>query len=126
MFKKTVPLLLLMISWISPIIYLTYRVDNYTAQIEENNKAIYDLLFYNNSTQFIIMETEGRILHYLCKHDPSKDPITGCPECGVIKQLTIRKMEISEEMTDPSISTEKANKLFQELNSIDKHIYYVE
>ena len=120
MLKRSIPLLLLMMSWLGPIIYLTYRVDNYTAQIEENNRAIYELMFFNNSVQYTIMDTEGRIMHYIANHSYE---VVGCPECGLLSKLAIRKNEISEEMSNPDTSLEKLEDLRVEESSIDKYLF---
>lgn len=99
--------------------YLGYQQDRHSAGVEDEIESIYKLLFINNSTQYTIMDTEGRILHYVAKHDHE---VTGCPECGLLGQLGVRKDEIYERLSeDPPIA--ERDKLMIEDREIDKFLF---
>ena len=46
--------------------------------ILENQNAVFDLLKGMGTTNYITMDTESRIMHYVIPH---KSKIQGCPEC---------------------------------------------
>ena len=56
--------------------------------------AIYELIAMNNNTQFMILDTEHRIMHYIAGHDHF---VQGCPECGLIEQITVYRDKLNEE-----------------------------
>jgi len=83
-----------------------------------NFESVYQLMTMNSRTQYDIMDTEGRILHYVSKHDHE---FIGCPECQLLKQFHIRQHEINETLSGPM--TEEARKnLLVERNRLEKYM----
>lgn len=86
--------------------------------IEKSFDEIDEAIALNNVTQENILDYHGRLLHYLSGHS-SNDFVRGCPECGLLEQLTIRKRKIddrvrelsefiSENPDDPTVEAKKA------------------
>ena len=105
------------------------------AKTHEEIDAIYELISAGNSTKFAIMDTERRIFHYIAGHDIRKHFENGCPECGLIEQLSVRKKELYDEITalndyvvehpdDPNNAekNKKINELTIEENYVTRYI----
>lgn len=103
---------------------------DYAKEIEN----IYKLIEANNATQGSILGTQGRLLHYLAGHQSFHK---GCPECGLIEQLEIRRKEIDDRSADlsafidanpndPSVADKKKeiNDLAIEANEATRRIFH--
>lgn len=68
-------------------------------KFQEDIDAIYELIAANNNTQHVILDNQGRLMHYIAGHD-FEHFVNGCPECGLLEQLSIRKQELYDEITE--------------------------
>ena len=88
---------------LNPMIFK--ELDKIGDKIDKKNEeidAIYGLIESGNNTKFTIMDTQFRIYHYIGGHDIRDHFVQGCPECGLIEQLSIRKKEINDEIVQLS------------------------
>lgn len=98
------------------------------AEIKEEIESIYEVVALNNETQGNILSHHGRLLHYISGHQ-SNNFVKFCPECGLLEQLAIRRLNIDKRVVeisefliknpdDPTAADKK--KELEELNNEDK------
>lgn len=121
MIKRVISYIALCLAWIIAV-YQIFSINKSIKLIEEDNAAIYELIMMNNNSQYIIVDTVERMLHYMHGHN-SNNPILMCPECGLLNNLSTRKMEIDEELSNPLIDKNDIYDLEVERKLIEKHLY---
>lgn len=105
------------------------------SEVHDDIEEIYKLISLNNMTQGNILDHHGRLLHYVAGHD-FRHFVQGCPECGLLDELNLRKSKLSDEIhdlaewlennkQDPKFEEKKAKLigLSEELNLVTGHIY---
>ena len=110
------------------------KVETNIEKIQTDIAKIDQAIDNANHTTYTMMDTEFRIMHYIEGHD-FNHPVMSCPECGMVKELEKRKLEVSEEIVklsefiannpnDPTVAekTILVNELEIESNFVTRYI----
>ena len=104
-------------------------------KLQEEIDSIYSLIEGSNQTLMTVMGTQYRMYHYIAGHD-FRQPVTGCDECGLIKELDYRRKVIDNELatlsrqvaeaeswTDTEPLVDRINALTIEADIVAQHIH---
>lgn len=106
-----------------------FRLRGQQLETKKDIDGIYEAITLNNKTQSVMLTHHGRLLHYISGHQPHNEFVKGCPECGLIEQLEIRRTRIYDRtielaefiVNNPNDSTiADKQKELEELNEEDK------